>query len=109
MIDQQRFQDKQWSQIIARAWADESFKARLLAEPRAVLREHGLETAPEIEVKVVEDTEQVRHFVLPASPAGELTDEELSPTAGADSFSGFSRGCGRCGRCGRCGCGCDAF
>jgi hypothetical protein len=109
VTDQQRFQERQWSQIVARAWADEAFKARLLTDPKSVFREHGLEVAPEVEVKVVEDSEQVRHFVLPASPAGELTDEELSPTAGGDSFSGFSVGCGRCGRCGRCGCGCDAF
>lgn len=106
VTDQQHFQEKQWSQIIARAWADEAFKDRLLSEPKTVLREHGLEMAPEMTVRVVEDSEQVRHFVLPANPVGELTEEELSPTAGADSFSGFSRGCGRCGVCGRCGCGC---
>lgn len=105
MTDQQRFQEKQWSQIVARAWADEAFKYRLLSEPTAVLREHGLEIAPDVELKVVEDTDKIRHFVLPAAPIGELTDEELSPTAGADSYSGFSGGCGRCGRCGRCGCG----
>lgn len=109
MTEQQRFQEKQWSQIVARAWADETFKARLLAEPKIVLREHGLEVAPELDVKVVEDAEQVRHFVLPASPAGELADEELSPTAGTYSYSGFCRGCGRCGACGRCGCGCFEF
>lgn len=109
MTDQQHFQEKQWSQIVARAWADDAFKERLLSEPKAVLREHGLEVAPEISVKIVEDTQQVRHFILAANPVGELTEEELTPTAGADSFSGFSRGCGRCGRCGRCGCGCDAF
>lgn len=109
MTDQRHFQEKQWSQIVARAWADEAFRATLLSEPKAVMREHGLEIAPDIEVKVVEDSERTRHFVLPANPVGELTEEELSPTAGADSYSGFSGGCGRCGRCGRCGCGCEAF
>jgi hypothetical protein len=104
VTDQQRFQEKQWSQIVARAWADEAFKNRLLSQPKVVLREHGLEMAPDLEVKIVEDAGNVRHFVLPASPVGELTDEELSPTAGADSFSGFSGGCGRCGRCGCGGC-----
>lgn len=106
MTEQQRFREKQWGQIVARAWADEAFKHRLMTDPGTVLREHGLEMAPEMEVKVVEDTSRVRHFILPANPVGELTDEELTPTAGTDSFSGFSRACGRCGRC---GCGCDAF
>ncbi len=104
MTEQQRFQEKQWSLIIAKAWADEEFKAQLLANPKPVLREHGLEIAPDVHVNVVEDSEKVYHFVLPPNPAGELSEEELSPVAGTDSFSG---GCMRCGRCG-CG-GCDAF
>ncbi len=107
--ERQRFQEKQWGQIVAKAWADEEFKARLMAEPKAVLREHGLEPEAGVEVRVVEDTERVRHFVLPPAPSAELSDEELTPTPGTDSFSGFSGGCGRCWRCGRCGCGCDAF
>lgn len=104
MTDQQRFQEKQWSQIVARAWADEAFKGRLVEDPRAVLREHGLELSPEVEVRVCEDRPGVRHFLLPASPSCELVEEELTPVAGTDSFSVFSMGCGYSGRC---GCGCD--
>jgi len=107
--DQQRFHDKQWSLIVAKAWADDEFKNRLMSNPKAVLREHGLEIAPGMQVNLVEDTEDTVTFVLPPSPSGELAEEELSPVAGTDSFSGI---CGRCGRCG-CGCGgcrgCDAF
>lgn len=111
MNDPRRFQEKQWGQIVARAWADDEFKARLLAQPKVVMREYGLEIDPGVEVSVVEDTEAVRHFVLPPNPTGDLSEEELSPVAGADSFSGFSGRCGRCGGCGcgRCGCGCDAY
>lgn len=101
MNDEQRYHDKQWGLIVARAWADDEFRDRLVANPKAVLRENGLEIAPDVQVNVVEDSGSVRHFILPANPAGDLCEEELSPTAGADSFSG---GCGRCGRCG-CGCG----
>jgi hypothetical protein len=105
----QRFQEKQWGLIVAHAWADDDFKSRLLSDPKAVMREHGLELPAGAEIRVVEDTPEVRHFVLPASPTGDLSEEELSPVAGADSFSGV---CGRCGRCGcgcRCGCGgCEA-
>jgi hypothetical protein len=111
VTDVQRFQEKQWGLIIARAWADDEFKNQLLANPKAVLREHGIELPATIEVRLVEDTPEVRHFVLPASPSGDLSEEELSPVAGADSFSGWCGHCGRCGRCGcgRCGCGCDAM
>jgi Nitrile hydratase, alpha chain len=107
MTEQQRFQDKQWGQIVAKAWADEDFKRRLMAEPAAVLREHGLEIAPGVEVSVHEESDTVRHLVLPPNPAGDLLEEELTPTAGADSFSNFCGDCHRCYRCGRCGCGCD--
>ncbi len=105
MTDQQCFSEKQWSLIVARAWADEGFKSRLMSNPKAVLREHGLEMAPDVEAKVVEDTDEVRHFILPPSPSGELTEEELSPVAGTDSFSGGCRCTGGCGDCGGCGCG----
>ena len=106
MKDVQRYQEKQWGLIVARAWADADFKSRLLSNPDAVMREHGLEPPAGAEIRVIEDSEGVRHFVLPASPSGDLSEEELSPAVGADSFSGI---CGRCGRCGCGRCGCDAM
>src|SRR6185437_9617755 len=74
--DPRRFQEKQWGQIVARAWADDDFKARLLAHPKVVMREYGLEIDPEVEVSVVEDSAAVRHFVLPPNPTGDLSEEE---------------------------------
>ena len=56
MTKQERFQQKQWGQIVAKAWADADFKARLVADPQAVLREHGIEPEPGIELRVVEDS-----------------------------------------------------
>ncbi|MDB5308474.1 MAG: leader peptide family natural product precursor [Gemmataceae bacterium] len=106
MTKQDRFQQKQWGQIVARAWADPEFKTRFLSDPQAVLREHGLEVEAGVEMRVVEDGPGIRHVVLPACPAGELVEEELSPTPGTDSYSGWCGGCGHCGRCHRCGCGC---
>ncbi len=107
MTDLERLQEKQWGLIVARAWADDQFKSRLLSNPKTVMREHGLDLPAEGEIRIVEDTPGVCHFVLPASPSGDLLEEELSPSPGADSFSGI---CGRCGRCGcGCRCGCDAM
>jgi hypothetical protein len=57
----------QWSQLVARAWADPDFKARLLADPAAVLKEHGLEVPPGVEIKVVEDSAKVLHLPLPST------------------------------------------
>ena len=109
MNDQQRFHDKQWSQIVAMAWADEEFKDRLMSNPKAVLREYGLEIGPGVRVDVVEDTESVRTFVLPPNPANDLEEEELSAVGVGYCYCGSCRrcGCGHCG-CGGCGCGCVA-
>jgi hypothetical protein len=105
---QQVSQERLWGQIVARAWSDEDFRRRLLADPRAVLTEYGLDVPEDREIRLVEDTPDVCHLILPVSPAGELADEELVGTAVMDSFSGFSGWCGRCGcGCRRCRCRCD--
>jgi hypothetical protein len=93
---------KPWGMLVAKAWSDDDLKQRLMADPAAVLAEHGIEVPLGIDLRVVEDTDDVCHLVLPASPSGDLVDEELTSSIGFDSFSG---GCGACG-CGRCGCGC---
>ena len=41
-----------WNQIVARAWADPQLKERLLSDPGAVLREHGVEVPAGVTVKV---------------------------------------------------------
>lgn len=102
---------KQWGMLVAKAWSDQELKQRLIEDPATVLREHGIEVPYDVDLKVVEDSADVRHLVLPAAPAGELVDEDLTCSVGYDSFSGicFSGGGGGCGGgCGRCGCGCDA-
>jgi hypothetical protein len=98
-----------WSQIVARAWCDESFMDRLLSDPQAVLAEHDLEPPPGLafelvmgtEVKIDDTDSTVRRFILPPSPSEDLMEEEL----GGDAVAWYCR-CGACGRCGGCGCRC---
>jgi len=66
---EQKDQRKQWSKIVARAWADENFKARLKAEPRAVLAEAGIELDDDMKYTVVEELEKQVVLVLPHKPA----------------------------------------
>ena len=76
-------QVKAWNQIVAKAWQDEGFKKRLLSDPAAVLKECALEVPPHVQVRVVENTDQVVHLTLPAPPReGELSDAELDGVAG---------------------------
>jgi len=79
---------KAWGQIVAKAWADDSFKKRLMSNPTAVLKEYGLEVDSGIQVKVIEDTETMRHITLPPKPPeGELSEEQLSMAAGGISWT----------------------
>jgi hypothetical protein len=76
-----------WGRIVARAWQDDAFKQRLLADPAAVLQEHGVRVPPGSKVKVIEDTAQVYHLTLPRNPdaAGELSDEDLAQVVGGSA------------------------
>src|SRR5437016_11821011 len=52
------------ARLIARAWIDPDFKARLLADARAGALELGLDPGPSPVVVAVENTEAVHHMVV---------------------------------------------
>jgi hypothetical protein len=60
--------ETKWGELVARAWTDPAFKARLLADPAAVLKENGLVMPAGFQVQVVENTERVVHLTLPPPP-----------------------------------------
>jgi hypothetical protein len=77
-----------YGKLVAKAWSDSAFKARLLRDPHAALTEAGVPVASGVTIKVVEDTESTRHLVLPPPPPeGELSDEALDKVAGGGPSS----------------------
>ena len=84
-MNREQFQNA-CAKIVARAWADEEFKQRLLSDPRSVLDEHGIDVPKGIEFKVVESTSTSVYLVIPPRPGPlevELTDlEERHATYG---------------------------
>jgi nitrile hydratase len=46
------------------------YRARAVSEPRAVLREFGLELGDEVEIRVWDSSAEVRYLVLPMRPPG---------------------------------------
>jgi nitrile hydratase len=46
------------------------YRARVVAEPRAVLREFGLDLGGDVEIRVWDSSAEVRYLVLPERPAG---------------------------------------
>jgi len=72
----QESQSKKMSQLIAKCWADEGFKKKLLAHPAATLKAIGLELPAGLSPKVLANNNKVFHLVIPAKPK-DLSDEDL--------------------------------
>jgi hypothetical protein len=99
--------------VIAKAWADEDFKAALLANPRAALRSQGIEIPEGVTLNVLENSENVINLVLPKLPEMALAGESLDQADGAARCGGGGCGCGGggcgCGGCGGGGCLCLCY
>jgi nitrile hydratase alpha subunit len=52
------------ARLVARAWVDPGFKARLLADPKAACAELGVDASGINEFVVLENTDRVRHLVV---------------------------------------------
>ena len=85
-MDRDEFQ-KAYGKLVAKAWSDDDFKAKLLADPMVVFKENELTVPEGIEVKMVENTEKITHFILPPEPSDELSDEQLDQAAGGAVYA----------------------
>ena len=74
-------------------YKSQAYRARAVSEPRAVLKEFGLELNESVEVRVWDSTADVRYLVLPQRPdgAGGLSEEELTNLATRDSMVGVAK------------------
>jgi nitrile hydratase alpha subunit len=70
-----------------------SYRSRAVVEPRGVLREFGLELAPDVEVRVYDSSADMRYLVIPERPPGteHMNEEELAALVTRDSMIGVSR------------------
>jgi 16S rRNA C967 or C1407 C5-methylase (RsmB/RsmF family) len=75
-------QNKKIGEILAKCWADESFKKRLLADANTTLKAEGVEVPAGVTVNVLENTDKVINYVLPNKPKAELSDADLDKVAG---------------------------
>jgi len=78
--------NKKMGQVIARAWSDADFKARLLADPAETLRAEGIEVPAGVKVKAVENTDEQFYLVIPQKP-DDLSEEQLDQVAGGGCSS----------------------
>ncbi|MCY3888137.1 MAG: nitrile hydratase subunit alpha [Chloroflexi bacterium] len=70
-----------------------AYRARSVIEPRALLREFGLEIPEQQEVRVWDSSAELRYMVLPQRPAGteHLTEEALLPLITRDALVGVAQ------------------
>ena len=70
-----------------------SYRSRAVVEPRGVLKEFGLELAPDVEVRVYDSSADMRYLVIPERPAGteRMSEAELASLVTRDSMIGVTK------------------
>jgi nitrile hydratase len=70
-----------------------AYRSRAVREPRAVLREFGLELDESVTIHVWDSSAEMRYMVLPERPAGTegLTEEELAALVTRDAMIGVAK------------------
>jgi len=70
-----------------------AYRSRIVREPRAVLREFGLELPESVEVRVWDSSAEIRYMVLPERPAAtaDMSEAELASLVTRDSLIGAAR------------------
>jgi nitrile hydratase len=84
-----------WSVIgLPPTWYKEApYRARMVREPRVLLKEMGCVLHDELDVRVWDSSAEVRYLVVPERPAGTegLSEEELAGLVTRDSMIGVAR------------------
>jgi nitrile hydratase len=69
------------------------YRSRMVAQPRTVLAEMGLDLPEDVRVRVWDSSAEARYLVLPERPAGTegLDEDELAALVTRDSMIGVGR------------------
>jgi nitrile hydratase len=73
-------------------YKDPAFRSRAAREPRAVLKEFGLDVPESAEIKVWDSSAQIRWFVIPERPAGTegLSESDLAALVTPEAMMGVA-------------------
>jgi nitrile hydratase len=74
-------------------YKDFAYRSRAVIEPRAVLRDFGLELDESVTVRVWDSSADQRYMVLPECPAGveDLSEDELAALVTRDAMIGVAK------------------
>lgn len=84
------------TQLLGRSplwYKERAYRARVVREPRAVLREFGCTLDAQQRVRVVDSTSECRYFVLPQRPptTADWSEEQLQTIVTRDSIIGVRK------------------
>jgi nitrile hydratase len=70
-----------------------AYRARAVREPRAVLKEFGLDLPESVEIRVWDSSAELRYWVLPQRPEGTegMSESELAELVTRDSMIGVGQ------------------
>lgn len=74
-----------WKGIVTKAWKDPAFRSRLIDDPHSVLAEHGFAAKKGRTYRVVADTKDTKHLILPES----ARTVKVKPVRGSEPDPGF--------------------
>ena len=74
-------------------YKDAPYRARMVREPRVLLKEMGCDLDADTEIRVWDSSAEVRYLVVPERPAGteSLSEDELAALVTRDSMIGVAR------------------
>ncbi|HET9002284.1 MAG TPA: nitrile hydratase subunit alpha [bacterium] len=74
-------------------YKDPAYRSRMVIEPRAVLREFGLDVDESVEIRVWDSSAEQRYLVLPERPPGTegMTETDLAALIPRDAMIGVAR------------------
>jgi nitrile hydratase len=70
-----------------------AYRSRAVSDPRGVLKDFGLELAPEVEVRVWDSSAEIRYLVIPQRPKGTegMSEDALAAIVTRDSMVGVAK------------------
>ncbi|SPF39096.1 hypothetical protein SBA4_230002 [Candidatus Sulfopaludibacter sp. SbA4] len=71
--------------VIAKSWTDEDYKQRLMADPRAVLAEDGIEVPADATIRVVDQRPDEWYLFLPPRPKAEINVSNVTSQVAASA------------------------
>lgn len=88
-----------YAKLIARAWSDAAFKEQLIKDPHSAFGEYDIKIPEGQTVKVVEDTADTTHFIVPPPPTA-ADDVHMQPLEFGPPPAGLlAWACSRCEVC----------